>query len=308
MKGSRCLFNSAAALRRVFVGNALPSEGPWQMHRLILPLASSSRAAAPSSQLRGFVSSAPLSANRGGAKKQLKLPADRYPRDRNIDSPWIQLRDEETGRLLEPERTRDVLARIDLKNYSLVTLMMPKVAGEEGEDDTAAEGDDAARKTGNPYPVCRIIDRRAEYAEALAKNKEERKQNVSTKEVEINWAIDPHDLQTRLRQVKGFLNDGFKVEITMQRNPKKRKKVASADEARETYQTLRAAIADVPGTTDVKPPVGTVGTRLQLVLQGPPREKSAKEPKQKPEKQSAIRRRERAMAQNAENGGQTATA
>lgn len=68
----------------------------------------------------------------------------------------------------------------------------------------------------NP-PVCKIIDfGKYKYEVQKKKNEAKKKQKVVTiKEIKLRPNIDPHDLGIKTKQMKGFLEDGDKVKITL---------------------------------------------------------------------------------------------
>ena len=67
-------------------------------------------------------------------------------------------------------------------------------------------------------PVCKIMDY-GKYKYELAKKEHEAKKHqavIKLKEVRLRPATDEHDVQTKLRHIKRFLEDGDKVKITIQ--------------------------------------------------------------------------------------------
>lgn len=66
-------------------------------------------------------------------------------------------------------------------------------------------------------PVCKIMDY-GKYKYDQAKKRHEQKKHqivVRTKEIKMRPATDEHDLQTKLRHIKRFLEDGDKVKVTL---------------------------------------------------------------------------------------------
>ncbi len=66
-------------------------------------------------------------------------------------------------------------------------------------------------------PVCKIIDfGKYKYEVQKKKNEAKKKQKVVTiKEIKLRPNIDPHDLGIKTKQMKGFIEDGDKVKITL---------------------------------------------------------------------------------------------
>jgi len=208
----------------------------------------------------------------------------------------VHIKDEATNTISEPQRTREILGRMDLRLWSLEVLAMPKPKPEEGEvavdkskrrreeaegQEEEEEGEagllaeegegeqEQEESTGLEFPVCRIVDRQAALEAQRAKEKEERKAKSSTKELEINWATAPHDLGTKARQLKQFLEKGLTVHLLLMRQLKKGKRQASKEEAEQVLQATREAALSVPGTTETKAMQGKVGEQVRMVFTGP---------------------------------------
>ncbi|KAL2019990.1 hypothetical protein VTK56DRAFT_8990 [Thermocarpiscus australiensis] len=258
MRASRCLFNSATAIRKVFISNALAFEAPGYLQRMLLPaLTISSQPSSTWPSRRPFSTHQVARFRSSGQKSDADaIPAgNRVMRDDDITYPWVQLRQDD-GRLAPPERTSAILRSLDTARYSLVLLAAPR------RD---------SRSAGPAYPICRIVDRKAEYAARVEKEVAKKKEpKVVLKEMELNWAIAPNDLRTRMKQLKTFLGKGYKVQITLLTKKKRSsKKRATPDEAREVLRAVREAMAEVPGTKEYKPMDGAVGETVMIYAQGP---------------------------------------
>lgn len=259
MRGSQCLFSSAAALRKVFISNAGAAwETPGQLQRLLLPAITVPVQPPSSSPSRRPFSTHPVAQgryNRTTIDTKKAAPAkQRTMRDYDIVFPWIQIRRDD-GSLSEPQRTSAVLKRMNKDLDTLILLATPRT-------------DDESK--GPEYPICRMGDRKAELAaEQEAKAAKKVAQKLVTKEVEINWAIAPNDLGTWMTRLKKFLSKGYHVRVTMMVLKKRKKKKASLDEAKEALKVVEATIAEVPGAKEVKPREGNVGETLVMLLHAP---------------------------------------
>ena len=242
MSTPRCLFNSVVALRRVFLSNALSSEATSSLRRPTLP-------------------PFPLLSHQPRrtliyTKKKPWAAADeeddgRPKTDLAIRSTMIYLRDDETGKLGEPVVTREVLRSLDLKTQLLMMV---------------AESVDMP---GGKWPVCRVVDRRETEQKERAKARELRQQSVMEKELELNWTIAAHDLALKMRQLRAFLDKGFRVTVTLWKKKKKGGgRDPSAEEAKKLLADVDEVIAGVPGVKEVKEREGTVGNTIKIVLQG----------------------------------------
>jgi translation initiation factor IF-3 len=261
MRTSQCLFNSATALRKVFISNAAALETPGQLQRLLLPsiTAPVQRSfSSPSTRPFSTHPAAQIRFNRArpGPGDGNPAPAknDRTMRDYDIVFPWIQVRQDD-GSLTEPQRTSAVLKKLNLDRHSLVLLAAPRTDSES---------------KGPEYPICRIGDRKAELAAQAEKDALKKKTpKIVSKELELNWAIAPHDLRTRMTQLKRFLSKGYQVRVTMMNLKKRAKRRASADEAKETLRVVEEAVAEIPGAKETKAREGEVGDTLVMLLHAP---------------------------------------
>jgi translation initiation factor IF-3 len=104
-----------------------------------------------------------------------------------------------------------------------------RVIGAEGEQLGIMPTPDALRKaqesgydlvevapTSQP-PVCRIMDYGKYKYELQKKEHQSRRHQKSTqvKEIKLRPRTDKHDLEIKIRQIKGFLADGNKTKVTL---------------------------------------------------------------------------------------------
>ncbi|KAH8888680.1 hypothetical protein GQ53DRAFT_228039 [Thozetella sp. PMI_491] len=249
MRTTTCLFSSATALRRVFFQST--RELQWQPLRPFIP-------AFPTGinlQIRTYGKGTPK------PNSASTRPVKRFPRDEAITSLFVILRSPD-GTLSDPQRTRALLESLDRQRESLVVIAVP-------DRKTLAEGGEPPFK----WPICKIADlqeERRKEQEELEKQKAARKLAIRTKEIELNWAIAPNDLRTRLRQLKSFLEKGLRVQILlMNKTGRDKKKRATKEEAAEVLELVQQTIAEVPGTKEYKPTQGSLGAQLRLFIDGP---------------------------------------
>ena len=91
--------------------------------------------------------------------------------------------------------------------------MAPRDALKMAED----EGLDLVEIAPNATPpVCKIIDYGKFRYDQTKREKESKKAShqIKVKEVKVKPNINEHDLQTKLRHAKEFLDKGFKVKVT----------------------------------------------------------------------------------------------
>lgn len=195
-------------------------------------------------------------------------PADVPLRNYEIRYPYIQIRGDD-NRLGPPEQTNSVLKRLDIARYDLVLIVPPR-------RDPSAKGPE--------YPICTIVDRRARAAAQAEKEgskygkKKKKEPKVVEKELEVNWAIAPHDLDIRMKQLRTFLSKGYRVQVRLLVPKKRDKRRATPDEAETVFQNVLENIAKVPGTSHYKKMEGEVGKMVLMYLQGSKEEASSSAP------------------------------
>jgi translation initiation factor IF-3 len=152
--------------------------------------------------------------------------------------------------LSAPQRTADILRGLNRQKYSLVMVALPsrrRAAEEEEEGEETL--DTLAEREKKNIPVCRIIDKFAYAKAADEKEKVARKKELNRKELELNWAIAPNDLQHRLKQFREFLSKGRRVELMLAKKRHGRK--ATKEEGDTLMATLRTTAEEV-GAKEVK--------------------------------------------------------
>ena len=112
------------------------------------------------------------------------------------------------------ERIRFPKIRVIDSDGTQLGIMLPREAlqlANEKELDLVLVSDKA-----DP-PVCRIIDYGKFKFEQEKKAREAKKKQhtVDVKEVKMRYKIEQHDYNVRIRQAKGFLEDGDKVKATI---------------------------------------------------------------------------------------------
>jgi len=113
-------------------------------------------------------------------------------------------------------------------------------------------------------PVCKIMDY-GKYKYEQAKKRHEAKKHqivVRTKEIKMRPATDEHDLQTKLKHIKRFLEEGDKVKITLRFRGRE---MAHMDLGRERLKRIIAEIADT-GEVEQMP---KLEGRLMSMIVGP---------------------------------------
>ncbi|KAI5924713.1 hypothetical protein F4810DRAFT_115553 [Camillea tinctor] len=296
MRHTRCLYSPARALHRVFLSDLASSSG---YHNGLLRAQPALRAAAASSSI-GIVTKprqlSPLvlqlqSQRYASSRKKNKYkkppPKKQHLKNEEIPSEWVQIVTPEGG-LAPPERLHHALRAINLDTHALIMVSKPpRGSSEDAEEDE----DDMLSWTRGPAPaqqqqqpvVCKVVDLKVQMAEEAEAAREARARALSTKELEINWAIAPYDLVHKLRKLRSFLNKGMRVVVTLAR--KRGSRPATPEKAASVLEEVRAAALEMDKVVEARQPEGEVNRVLQLVFQGPTKKKEDKGKKGKQEEE-----------------------
>lgn len=214
MRSSRCASGTASALHRIFIAPLEHSHSrPYALHPPVF-----NTPPHPRLQTRSYKWKV--------AEKPTTAEKSRLPRDDEITSPTISLVDA-SGSLLPPQSTAAVLARLDRANATLA-VVVPE------NPETFAP------------PICRIFNKQALRESERARLKAATKGgSVTTKTMELNWAIGEGDLGHRMKKLRGWLEKGWKVEVVLAGKRKGRQ--ASEEEAERLLGLLRGLVAEVGG-------------------------------------------------------------
>ncbi|KAI9923586.1 hypothetical protein ASPWEDRAFT_172097 [Aspergillus wentii DTO 134E9] len=167
--------------------------------------------------------------------------AQRQIRDEEIRAEFIQLVNEE-GSLDAPEKLRDVLRTLERPEHYIIQVS-------PGSRDRP--------------PVCKIVNRQVMREQERAKTKAAQAAKSSVKQIELNWAIDPHDLSHRMKQLTTFLDKGRRVEIVLIR--KKGKRAPTVDEIKNVMDTVMET-TKAANAMQVKPMEGELGKFIKVVV------------------------------------------
>ena len=112
--------------------------------------------------------------------------------------------------------------------------------------------------------ACKIYTKsqlREAYKTKLRAAKNLKKAQVSSKIIELNWAIAPRDLQQKLEKMETFLMEGRRVEVVLA--SRKRQRQADVEECKEVLKRVKKAADRVPGTKeDLRE--GKIGEKMKL--------------------------------------------
>ncbi|KAG0046940.1 hypothetical protein BGZ83_007910 [Gryganskiella cystojenkinii] len=186
---------------------------------------------------RGSITSRPPSRN---IKEQQSRPIlDRPRRDEEIESQWIQFVTED-GQLGGQKTLSSVLRTMDRGQFFLV------------EVDPNAQP-----------PICKLFSKKELFDKAKAAKQAKKANTVTTKELQLNWGTDAHDLSHKLAKCRAFLEKGYRLEIQV--NGKKGRHT-TPDEREVVMQRLKDEFE--PVAKYVKNPDWIQATTVIMTLQG----------------------------------------
>lgn len=276
MAATRCLHNSRAALYRVFVSPLEAGEASHVLGRSVAlarqhpqlwrPQNTPGATQQPPGR-RCFSTSPALSAPR--PSKRGALP-DRLPIDFEIRDRTIMLVGPD-NKISGPHNTQQVLKSIDTAVFSLRMIQRRDVRRPADPDKPAP----APSREGGEHPLCRVVNKADEWRRERERSKEKKasERMAKIKELEVSWAIAENDLARQLKQLKGFLEKGLRVDVMLQR--KKGARRATEAEMEAVIAAVRAAAAEVPGARERKEMSGVLGKRLFIYFEAQPQKGGA---------------------------------
>lgn len=226
MKHTRGLVSIGQALCRTFIAPINTSRTGLVHARFLPPLRHEL-------QRRSFHQSRPLA----------YPDIDKFPTNEAINARYVQLVNEENN-LEPPVRLSQVLASFDRQEFFLVQV--------------------APAELDRP-PICKILNRKETRDRERAKAKASKAAKVQTKQIELNWAIDAHDLEHRLKQLRNFLEKGRKVEIVLSRPKKRGKRAATVEEIKHVMQKVMDTTKECKATL-VKAMEGEPGKHVVITV------------------------------------------
>jgi translation initiation factor IF-3 len=118
-------------------------------------------------------------------------------------------------------------------------------------------------------PVCRIMDY-GKYKYTLKKKSKQRTgHEIELKEIRLRPKTDPHDLQIKMKKAKQFIEEGDKVQFTMQFRGREKAHQEIA------YEIFRNIVADFGEAIKVERTPLMEGKRMIMILVAAPKKGSA---------------------------------
>jgi translation initiation factor IF-3 len=223
MKHIRGFISTTNALRRVFF---TPIEAPRaQFFRYTSP------ATFAQSRFLSIRRQPQQNAQLQGRAKQVK--------DEEIRAEFITLVNED-GKLDPPTRLSDALLAIKRPD-NFILQVSPGFRGRA--------------------PVCKVVNRLEMREQERAKAKAAHVTKNAAKQIELNWAIDVHDLSHRLKQLTSFLDKGRKVEVILTK--KRGKRAPTVEEIKHVMDSVLQATKEA-NAMQIKPMEGEPGKHVIL--------------------------------------------
>lgn len=181
-----------------------------------------------------------------------KSEKSRLPQDFEIKDPKIMVIN--NGSLEGPILTKHALSRLNdnesLRMFQAYTPANPKAGIPES------------------FAMCKVVNKKEEYQrqrEMAERRRVSRMTSTKTKELELNWGISDNDLETKLKQLEGFLNKGMKISVMF--GKKKRGKAVDEKDMAALAEKVRGWVAE-RGVKEYKPREGSVGGTMRMYLEG----------------------------------------
>lgn len=129
---------------------------------------------------------------------------------------------------------------VDENSFGVVSIDQARKIAQDKELDLVEVTPNA-----NP-PVCKVLDySKFKYENKMRQKESLKKQKesiVQIKEIRLRPCIALHDLQTKINQAIGFLNDNYKVKFNLQL--KGHREMANKDQALSVFDTLLNHLRD----------------------------------------------------------------
>jgi len=125
-------------------------------------------------------------------------------------------------------------------------------------------------------PVCRIIDYGKYKYQKQKRDHEARKKQtfIQLKEVKVRPKIKDHDLETKVRHIRRFLESGNKAKVTV---IFRWREMTNTDQGKEVLKRVKEMTADV-GHVESEP---KLETRAMIMILAPAHKKEKEKPKEK---------------------------
>ena len=166
-------------------------------------------------------------------RKKIYGPADTRRYNERIQSEYVRVLDDTDG-THRVRALKSVLAEIDRKTQCVMQT---------------------SPNDSDELPVVRIMSSREARDKDKSREKSSRHNPSSaSKQIELTWMIGPNDLDNMMNQLKGFLEDGKRVEIGIGRNKRKgqAKRQFTIEQARAVLNGVRERIGKIEGAAEYK--------------------------------------------------------
>ena len=113
-------------------------------------------------------------------------------------------------------------------------------------------------------PVCKLLDYgKVKYEQKKKEHLSKKKQHViKLKEIRVRPRIDNHDLETKMNMGKKFLNDGFKLKVTMMFRGREMSRLDLGDIVMEKVVEMLKDISEIEKQNPME------GNRMSLIFNG----------------------------------------
>jgi len=121
----------------------------------------------------------------------------------------------------------------------------------------------SAGKNGS-YPVCRLVDYGKMLYKKSKQDKHQQKNKTTTKEIRIGYNISDHDLATKNKKVREFINKNLRVKYVLQMKGRQRRLPKDL-----AVQKLKESVEELSDVAVWKPPKVS-GHNISIMLMPKP--------------------------------------
>ena len=172
---------------------------------------------------------------------------------------------------ISPSHSRDWIIRM-LKSRDQLRHNGLDVHCADNNGDAVAEDDELVLvQVGerSDHSICKIMENRILIRKRFEDRKREKEaakaaRSSAPKELEINWAVSSNDLNTKLKQLEGFISTGKKVTVVLA--SKRRQRKASPEEAQKVLDSIRERLVEI-GARETKPMEGKLLTTATIFVE-----------------------------------------
>ena len=157
------------------------------------------------------------------------------------------MKDREASSIKHTLRLNERISAAEVRLIDAKGAQLGLVSLEDAMERAQRDGLDLVEVAPNSAPpVCKIMDYRRHVFDQKRRLKEARKKSRSQlKEIRMRPLIDKHDLETKVKRMRDFLEKGHKVKITMRYRPREMRHFENGTKVMDRVAELVEDIAEI---------------------------------------------------------------